>query len=132
MNHFWLKATNVPMDIGSRYNLPSQIGAGDIRIHRNAYVVAPGSKLPEGEYKFIQGSIESFSAQPIIEWKDLIWLLPSYANGLVPISNDEIIQLPLRLIYRDEPKILYYLTKLLHAKKSERISKSRPLFRRVP
>jgi hypothetical protein len=123
MNHFLLRATNVPMDIGAKYNFPTQIGAGDIRIHRNAYVVAPGSKLPEGQYTFIQGSIESFLAQPIIECKDLLWLLPETSFIKSPQYDGELYELPVRLIYRPNPNALKQLYFLKNAEKHDSIPK---------
>ena len=48
--HMWLRVLDVPSEAKCSYALPADIGQGEFRLHRNAYVVAPGSTLPEGKY----------------------------------------------------------------------------------
>jgi hypothetical protein len=71
-NHFWMKVFDVPDDAQAYYKLPPEIGDGELRVRRPAYVLAPGSKLPEGEYEFIQGGIDAFAEiQPPVLWSSL-------------------------------------------------------------
>ena len=102
--HYWLRVLDVPPWVKAFYNLPEEIGRGEIRLHKKAYVLAPGSVLPEGSYRFVQGGIEEFVCQPIVKWSDLTWLLPKQSHYFQDIV--EPLHLAVRLIYRPNPAVL--------------------------
>jgi hypothetical protein len=120
--HFWLRVPDVPDWVQSFYTLPDDIGGGEFRLHRKAYVVAPGSTLREGKYNFVQGGMECFTGQPVVEWKDLAWLLPSTYLG-EKFFGSNVLKLPVRLNYRPNPKCIYFLRTLKNAPKSNPVNK---------
>ncbi len=111
--HFWLRVYNKPEWVQTYYKLPASVGGGEFRFRRPAYVVAPGSRIPEGEYQFVQGSPSLFTRQPELEYMSLSWALPQHAlfetlahrsgPGAVPDMGD------MRPAYINAPPILRLL-----------------------
>jgi hypothetical protein len=81
--HFWLKASDVPTEITWR-ELASDVGKGELRA-RDCYLTEPKSYVDGVPYRFVKGGPESIQALPVVEWRDLTWLLPSTAAGLLPV-----------------------------------------------
>lgn len=105
--HFWFRVASIPDHAQAYYKLIPRFGKGEFRVKAPAYVVAPYSKLNEGTYMFEQGGIEFFNLQPLLGWRDLLWLLPTHAfspngNG----GNGDIQLNRLGLPYKPEPPIL--------------------------
>lgn len=73
--HFWLRVQGIPAWAKAYYRLNPDLGKGELRVHKPAYVVAPGSSIPEGEYRFARGGVRYFLGQPAIDFKDLAWLV---------------------------------------------------------
>lgn len=120
--HFWLRIIDVPEGAKAFYNLADDIGCGEFRLHRNAYVVAPDSVLHSGKYRFIRGGPEKFLSQPVVKWKDFEWLLPPNVT-YYEVPNTKPLTLPIRLIFRPSPKITYYFKRLKYAEKGDPINK---------
>lgn len=120
--HVWLRCLDVPAGVNQYYKYNPSIGKGELRLRYSAYIVAPGSVLPEGEYIFEQGGIEAFLTEPVVEWTDLTWMLrektlqkltqpgntQSNKTGLV-----EPATLPIRLLYLPEPKAALAIAEVL-------------------
>ena len=90
--------------------------------------MAPDSELKEGKYQFLQGGITEFPTQPIVQWGDLTWLLsPTALDSLnEPVFTHNasgLLALPIRLIYRPNPKLLALLTKLKAIPKGQSVHK---------
>jgi hypothetical protein len=119
--HFWFRVTEVPLQTQCYCQLNSSVGKGELRIHKPAYVVAPPSTLQGGKYTFLQGSIEEFDHQVIVDWKDLTWLLPSNWHGQG--GGIEILEPPVRIIYRPSPNAIIMFGQVRDAPKGENIHK---------
>jgi len=117
--HFWLRVADVPSNAQSYYKLPKFIGGGEIRIHRPAYVVAPGSTLVEGQYVFYQGGIEFFLNQPLLHYEDLKWLLPDHAMYGSTGVPDEQNSVRFNFEHVDRPPILALFDYLQRGKGSK-------------
>jgi hypothetical protein len=121
--HFWLRVLDVPATVQAYYKLPPSLGSGEFRLRHPAYVVAPGSVLPEGEYVFVQGGIAQFVEQPAVLWADLVpWLLPNFNNTRpVQVSMDDPRLAGIK--YEPQPKIIALLESMKHPDKAGRVRK---------
>lgn len=85
--------------------------------------MVPGSRIPEGEYTFIQGGIEQFNEQPAVKWADLIsWLIPQRS----PVSSalsDADLSLLRKIKYRPEPKVLQLLASIENPRKDGKVQR---------
>lgn len=115
--HFWLRMSGIPSNAQAYYKLPQNVGGGELRVHRPAYVVGPHSIIKEGEYTFIQGSAEFFVQQPEIPWLWLSWLLPrerlmgsSVGLGMRPTGKP--LAPPKKFKFRPDPHVLKILEQL--------------------
>lgn len=116
--HFWLRLVDKPQGAQAYYKLSQAVGDGEFRVNRPAYVVAPGSRIAEGEYKFVQGGIELFNDQPGVLWGDLLWLAP---HGMAQagkaktgaVSRRKVYEPPKSYGYSSRPKVLA-LVDLIH------------------
>jgi len=77
--HFWVRI-DAPEWVQTFYKLPSEVGHGEFRFRRPAYVVGVGSAVESGKYEFIQGGIEEFVAQPLLPYDMFYKLLPHHAR----------------------------------------------------
>jgi len=105
--HVYLRVKDVP-DGFNWGQLPPDIGAGELRV-RNAYVVAPPSKLADGtRYKWQQGQPEALADLPPISWGDLV------SMGLVTQTALAGWQLPdIPLLRRPAPEYATQLALIL-------------------
>jgi hypothetical protein len=114
--HFHLRITDAPEDFNWSKLLPGMY-RGEFRV-RNSYVVAPCSQVNGVSYQWERGKPEELNSQPIVQWKDLRWLLPEQHTVLL------IEELPVRLLYRDMPKKAEgLLEELRSARKGQAIQK---------
>lgn len=88
-HHYWLKVINKPEYAQAYYKLGKQVGHGEFRTNRPAYVVGPPSKIAEGEYTFVSGGVTSFHWQPEVAWRDLLWLSPKMALSTYVDPNQD-------------------------------------------
>lgn len=116
--HFWLKVFDVPDTAQAYYKLEQEhIGSGELRLKKPSYVLAPGSKIPEGEYEFSQGSCRYFfDSQPALSWSDIAWVLPTYKQA-VAVRADA----PINRRYNPRPKVLRLMEILQVADSDDRI-----------
>lgn len=103
---FYLKVEGVPQSEYCR-NWNTEVGKGELRLS-GVYVVAPGSTVHGMPYRFVNGSPETYQSTPVIQWKEIAWLVPN----AMPTTN--VTDVPVRLIRRyDLPERAYYLFNLL-------------------
>jgi hypothetical protein len=95
-NHFCIQVVNVPEEFNFS-KLVKGVYNGELRV-RNSYVVAPCSRVDEIPYRWERGTPEAWTSQPVVEWRDLLWLLSDQPAPLL------IEELPIRLLHRDMPK----------------------------
>jgi hypothetical protein len=121
--HFYIRIEDVPEEVSTYYKLDKAVGGGEFRLKPPAYVVAPGSVIEFGEYKFVQGNVEAICLAPIVDWKDMVWLVP---EDRIRYSHQEqnLATPPVRLIHRPRTVNVERLLKQLKtAKKGEPIKK---------
>lgn len=108
--HFWLRVVDLPNDVQAYYKLSPQVGGGELRIRKPAYVVAPGSVIAEGKYEFTQGGVEYFRSQPGVSWGSLGWLIPdrSRSQRMKKATAIEIVE-KMKLPYNPKPQVLKLL-----------------------
>ena len=125
--HFYLRVLDLPNDAQAYYKLPRTVGGGEFRVHRPAYVVAPGSAIPEGEYKFIQGRPRFFVEQPAFHWEDLTWLTKKVVKTgkerelVADPANSDLLALPYKPQRRDRPMVLKLFEVMRNTSDGERI-----------
>ena len=101
--HAYLLVKNVPEDFCWK-KIDKSVGAGELRAGSGAYVVAPCSVIDDACYVFMSGNHATLAAQPVVEWRDLRWLLPQekakevQTVGHLPATQLET--LPVVLQYR--------------------------------
>lgn len=108
--HFYVKATSVPDSLNFRH-LARDIGPGELRAN-NAYCAAPCSIVNNRRYRFQVGSPEAIPALKVVDWGDLVWLLPPTPNvqaGRSTASPPPLVRtiaaLPLPLVKRGMPAL---------------------------
>ncbi len=129
--HAYLLASGVPDNFTWR-KINKDIGGGELRAGRGAYVVAPCSEIDSTCYIFTAGNIETLITQPVVTWQDLKWLLPdttqrrprtrksTHTDATTP---PQVNALPVRLQRRNMPAhTLALLGWCANAKKGEGLS----------
>ena len=115
--HYYLRLQGVP----EGFNISKlSIGAGELRCNRS-FVVAPNSIVKGFQYEIIRGSPKSFLRQPVIDWDDLLWLLPKAKRE----TRGKLNQLPVPLLKINTPKRVYVLLEQLSNSKIEKRYASR-------
>jgi DNA-binding MarR family transcriptional regulator len=94
--HFYLNIANVPKEF-NWCRLSIGLCKGELRA-RNSYVVAPCSQINGISYQWEKGGPEALRSQAVVEWEDLLWLLPEQP------TDPLIKEIPVRLLYRDIPR----------------------------
>jgi hypothetical protein len=127
--HFWLRILDVPDTAQAYYKLSKEVGDGEFRVHRPAYVVAPWSSISDGEYQFAQGGISFFADQPVVPWEFMTWLVPK--DRLIPTGrrvgeyhkwdNSKVLAINKNFRYRRHPHVLQLMESMKNAKDDERI-----------
>jgi len=85
-SHFWVRA--IPP---ARFNYANlAVGPGELRA-RNCYVLEEPSFTGDGDYRWIDPP-EELSWTPVVEWRDLHWLLPAQDSRVD--STDPAMPLP--------------------------------------
>lgn len=93
--HFYLRLNGAP--VGYTWShLPAAVGVGEFRAQKS-YVVAPLSQVDGVVYRWMNGTPEDLTCQPVVQWRDLSWLLPEQ------ICNPAVDRLPVRLLRRCMP-----------------------------
>lgn len=125
--HFWLRMPTKPAGAQAYYKLSAAVGGGEFRVNKPAYVVAPGSVIPQGEYAFVQGGIDCFSEQPAVTWKDMLWLAPDRMMQAGDVRREVIKDAPLPkpawARYRPEPTVLKLFEYMRHPDKQGRVQR---------
>jgi hypothetical protein len=126
--HFWFRVKNIPDWCKAYYRLNPEIGKGELRMKKPAYVLAPGSSIAEGDYRFVRGGAEFFMQQPVLDVKDLAWLLPAgtldkpIQSGISYNKTTQLADLP-KFKYVPNPPILNLLTFILSTPPSKGVPK---------
>lgn len=104
--------------------LDGGVGAGELRAGSGAYVVAPCSVIGDACYVFMSGNHATLATQPVIEWRDLQWLLPQGDTQKAKIVSHQpatqLETLPVVLQYRPiQPYTIELLEWLKQATKGQ-------------
>ena len=112
--HFYVRIEGVPDQFNQARLMPG-IYKGEFRT-QNSYVVAPFSTVNGKTYSWNTGRPEDLKTQSVVQWKDLLWLLPEQS------SVSLIEELPIRLLHRDMPeKVKNLLNQLAGAVKGHAV-----------
>ncbi|NLF00949.1 MAG: hypothetical protein GX601_08215 [Anaerolineales bacterium] len=99
--HYYLRLAAVPLVDGHARALAREVGLGELRFGRGAYVVSPRSVVNGQEYVFITGAPELIPTVPQVAWRDLAWLLDE--EPAAPPAVD-MPSLPVPLLWRERPR----------------------------
>ena len=103
--HYYLRLQGIP----EGFNISKlSIGSGELRCNRS-FVVAPNSIVKGFQYEIIRGSPKSFLRQPVIDWDDLLWLLPKAKR----VTRGKLSTPPIPLLKRDVPPRVWHLVDVL-------------------
>jgi len=88
--HAYLAVANVPN--GQHiYPFAREVGRGDLRVGRGAYVLTPPSATEKGRYRFQHGSqLESLAQQRVIDFRDLRPMLAAHSPATATAGADSL------------------------------------------
>jgi len=97
--HYYLRISEPPKDRHS-FNLDKSVGKGEFRFGCGSQVATVDSTINDKRYLFFGGfNPETFLRQPVIDFDDLLWLIPEIKTAKTKVSK-----LPVPLLEIDIPK----------------------------